>query len=223
MLHLYYGGTFDPVHEGHLAIARAARDALHCKVRLMPAADPPHRGPPGADAQHRAAMLQLAIGSEPGLGVDLRELGREGPSYSVDTLRGLRAEYGEATPIGLLIGADSLLGLPTWREWRSLLDLAHFVVAERPGNLSGEIPAGALADALAGRWTQAPDDLHMAPAGRIYRLRQPLHPGSASQVRRCIAAGEPWEALVPAPVAGYIRRHGLYGAPLHGVPTPPPL
>lgn len=222
-LRLYYGGTFDPVHEGHLAIARAARDALHCPVRLMPAADPPHRGPPGADARHRAAMLQLAVGSEPGLCLDLRELGRQGPSYSIDTLRGLRAEFGETAPIALLIGADSLLGLPTWRDWHALLDLAHFVVAERPGNLAGEIPAGALADALAGRWTQAPDDLLATPAGHLYRLRQPLHPGSASQVRRCIAAGEPWEALVPAPVAAYIRTHGLYGAPLHGVPTPPPL
>jgi nicotinate-nucleotide adenylyltransferase len=222
-LRLYYGGTFDPVHEGHLATARTARDALDCPVRLMPAADPPHRAPPGADAAHRAGMLQLAVAGEPGLCVDLRELQRDGPSYTVDTLRGLRAEHGDAVPIALLIGADSLLGLPMWREWRALFELAHFIVADRPGNHLGTIPSGPLADAIAGRWTQWPTDLQATPGGLLYRLRQPRHPGSASQVRRRIAAGDSWEALVPAPVAAYIRAHGLYGASLHGPPTPPPL
>mgnify|MGYP006197022825 CR=1 FL=1 len=131
---VFYGGTFDPVHLGHLAIARHARDALGCTIRMMPAADPPHRAPPGADAAHRARMLALAIDGEPGLQVDLRELDRDGPSYSVDTLRAVRAEYGDAVPVALLIGADSLLGLPTWREWTALFGLAHLVVAERSGS-----------------------------------------------------------------------------------------
>lgn len=222
-LRLYYGGTFDPVHEGHLAIARAARDALDTAVRLMPAADPPHRPAPGADARQRAQMLRLAIADEPGLQIDLRELERDGPSYTVETLRGLRAELGDAVPIALLLGADSLLGLPSWREWRALFELAHFVVAGRPGSaLDGAWPE-ALADAVQGRWVAEPEGLRAAPAGRLYRLEQPLHPGSASEVRRRIAEGESWQGRVPAPVAAYIRRHGLYGTSVHGVPTPPPL
>jgi nicotinate (nicotinamide) nucleotide adenylyltransferase len=228
-LRVFYGGTFDPVHLGHLAIARAARDALRCDVRLVPAADPPHRAPPGADAAHRARMLDLALAGEDGLRVDLRELRRaalrpDAPSYTVDTLRELRAEYGEAAPLALLVGADSLLGLPTWREWRTLFRLAHFVVAGRPGcPLDGPLPPE-LEQALRGRWTGDPRELRAAPAGLVYRLGQPLHPGSATEVRRSIAAGEPWEALVPPAVAAYIRREGLYGAgPSTGSPAPPPL
>ncbi|HRP72593.1 MAG TPA: nicotinate-nucleotide adenylyltransferase [Luteimonas sp.] len=215
---VFYGGTFDPVHQGHLAIARDARDALGCTIRLMPAADPPHRAPPGANAAQRAEMLAQALEGEPGLALDQRELHRDGPSYSVDTLRGLRAEFGETAPIALLIGADSLLGLPSWHQWEALFDLAHFVVAERPGNaLDGPLPP-ALAAATEGRWADTPEALREAPAGRLLRLRQPLRPGSATEVRRRIAAGEPWRTLVPAAVAGYIVRHGLYGAAdgLHG-------
>ena len=222
-LRLFYGGTFDPVHDGHLAIARAARDALECTVRLVPAADPPHRPAPGADAVHRAAMLDLAVAGETGLRVDRRELLREGPSYTVETLRGLRAEYGAGAPVAWLVGADSLIGLPTWREWPVLFDLAHFVVAERPGfDLDATLPP-ALAGALSGRWSDAAADLRTTPAGRLFRLRQPPHAGAATDVRLRIASGDAWETQVPAPVAGYIRRHGLYGVPLHGVPTPPPL
>ena len=222
-LRLHYGGTFDPVHEGHLATARAARDALQCTVRLMPAADPPHRAPPGADARQRAEMLRLAIAGESDLCVDLRELRRTGPSYTIDTLRELRAAYGGEVPIALLVGADSVLGLPGWREWRTLFELAHFVVADRPGSDLDRLPSGALADALAGRWTGSPEDLQASPAGRLLRLAQPLHPASATEVRRRIAAGQPLQGLVPDAVAAYVREHGLYGAPLHGVPTPPPL
>ena len=210
-LRTWYGGTFDPVHDGHLAIARAARDALDCAIRFMPAADPPHRAPPGADAAQRAEMLRLAIDGEPGLCVDLRELRRDGPSYSVDTLRGLRAEYCEAAPIALLVGADSLLGLPTWHDWTALFGLAHFVVADRPGSaLDARLPP-VLAEAVAGRWIDDPAALREAPAGCLLRLHQPLHPGSATDVRRLIRAGGPWRARVPAAVAGYIVRERLYG------------
>ena len=120
-LRIYYGGTFDPVHLGHLAIARAARDELQVAVRLLPAADPPHRAVPGATAEQRFAMLSLAIGDEPGLLLDHRELDRAvrfpgRPSYTVDTLRELRGELGPSRPLAWLVGADSLLGLPSWHE-----------------------------------------------------------------------------------------------------------
>lgn len=219
---LFYGGTFDPVHHGHLEIARHARDALECDVRLMPAADPPHRAAPGADAGHRAAMLALAVAGQPGLEVDRRELGRAGPSYTVDTLRALRDETGPEAPLALLVGADSLLGLPDWHQWRALFDLAHLVVADRPGSrLEGRRLPPALGEATEGRWVERPLALRERPAGHLLRLRQPLHPGSASRVREAIAAGARWRELVPAPVADYIVHHRLYG--VHGVPTPPQL
>jgi nicotinate-nucleotide adenylyltransferase len=218
-LTLLYGGTFDPIHLGHLAIARAARDALHATVRLMPAADPPHRATPGASAAHRARMAELAVAGEPGLCVDRRELRRDGPSYSVDTLRELRAAIGERAPVALLVGADSFLGLPAWKQWRALFALAHLVIAERPGRALEDAPAE-LAQAVAGRWTACADDLRQAPAGRLFRLVHPLHPASASEIRAAIREGGSWRAMVPPAVAAYIDRHALYAG---GAPDSPPL
>lgn len=218
-LRVLYGGTFDPVHNGHLAIARAAHAALQAEIHLMPAADPPHRPPPGAAAGDRAAMLQLALAGERGLRLDLRELQRGGRSYSVDTLRGLRAELGAQAPIALLLGADSFLGLPAWKAWRELFGLAHFVVASRAGApLDAELPP-ALAAMLQDRVVAAADALHRYPAGRVLYLRQPLHAQSASDIRARIAGGRPWRHLLPAAVADYIRARGLY-APGAGVNGP---
>ncbi|WP_129135551.1 nicotinate-nucleotide adenylyltransferase [Luteimonas sp. YGD11-2] len=214
-----YGGTFDPVHNGHLAVARAARDLLGVPVHLMPAADPPHRAAPGADAATRAAMLDLALAGESGLQVDRRELQRPGRSWTVDTLRALR-ETAPLRPVALLLGADGFRGLPQWKEWQALFALAHLVVAERACDpLDRDLPA-ALADAVADRWTADPGDLRATPAGRVLRLRQPLSPESATEVRRRIARGESWQAMVPPAVAARITTDGLYahggdgGAPL---------
>jgi nicotinate-nucleotide adenylyltransferase len=211
---LFYGGTFDPVHNGHLAIAAAAGATLGVDVRLMPAADPPHRSAPGATAAQRAEMLDLAVRDRVGLRVDRRELARTTRSYTIDTLRELRGEFGHDVPIAFLIGADSLLGLPTWKEWRALLDGAHFVVAERPGSaIHAAIEGGIdpmLADAVAGRWAADATALHSAPGGRLLRLHQPLHGASASEIRRRIVAAEPWRDQLPAAVADYIERQGLY-------------
>lgn len=210
-LPVFYGGTFDPIHNGHLAIAAAARDRCDVDVHLLPAADPPHRAPPGASAADRVAMVKLAIAGRPRLLLDLRELGRDGRSWTVDTLRALRAELGPAAPIAWLVGADSFVGLPTWKEWTCLFGLAHFIVAQRRGSaLDGPLGPD-LADALAGRWTDDPAALRAAPAGRVLRLRQPLQPQSASHVRAEIAAGRPWRQLVPPDVADYIVERGLYG------------
>lgn len=208
---LLYGGTFDPVHHGHLAIARGARDALGVPIHFMPAADPPHRPPPGGDASQRAAMLALAIADEPDFHIDLRELRRDGPSYSVETLRGLRREIGAEAPVALLVGADSLLGLPAWREWRAMLELTHFVVADRIGSALDRPLPPELAAALEGRWSDGPDALRVQPGGRLLRMRQALHPGSATRVRAAISAGSGWRELVPPGVADYIVRHRLYG------------
>ena len=213
MLQLYYGGTFDPVHNGHLAIACAARDALGCVVRLMPAADPPHRAAPGVGAAQRAQMLELAVAGHHGLCVDRRELARQGRSYTIDTLRELRAALGPTQPLALLIGADSFIGLPTWRDWRMLFEYAHFVVARRPGSpLDADLPDD-LAAATQDRWVTDPGGLGQCPAGRVFLLHAPLQPESASEVRRRIATQGQWQTLVPPAVAQFIRSQGLYAAP----------
>lgn len=216
-LRLYYGGTFDPIHNGHLAIACAARDELGVQVRLVPAADPPHRVPPGASAAQRAQMVALAISGQPGLELDERELqrahGLERPSYTVDTLLDLRAELGGLMPLAWLLGADSLIGLDRWHRWRELLELAHIVVAQRPGQSLETGLSPELVEYFHARWAASADALAALPAGRVLRLRQPLREESASQVRQLLAEGGAWRALLPATVAQYIASEGLYRKP----------
>jgi nicotinate-nucleotide adenylyltransferase len=213
-MRLLYGGTFDPVHAGHLAIARAAAQALAQPVYLLPAADPPHRAPPGASAEHRAAMLELAVAGDPWLRVDRRELQREGPSFTIDTLSEVRAEIGAQEPLVWILGLDSLRQLHEWREWRRIFELAHVLGAERPGTRP-DVPwlqqaSPKVHEELAPRWCE-PRALADSPAGGYAPLPiRPLREESATEVRRRIAEGGDWEGMLPAPVAGYIRRHGLY-------------
>ena len=212
-LRIQYGGTFDPVHAGHLAVARCARDRLQADVWLMPAADPPHKGPTEASASERLAMLQLAVAGQKHLHVDDRELHRAGPSWTIDTLVDLRREIGDAAPLAILIGADSFLGLPTWKAWTSLTDYAHIVIAERPGSV---IDRDALPEALRSfaepRWCSLASELHQAPAGRLMRLKLPLRPESSSELRSRIAHHQPWREWTPPAVADYIDQHRLYRA-----------
>lgn len=213
-LRVCYGGTFDPVHNGHLAVARAAREALDAEVHLLPAHDPPHKGPTRAGAAQRAAMLQLALAGEPRLHVDARELRRGGPSYSVDTLGELRAELGARAPIAWLIGADSLRELHTWHRWRELFQRAHVVAVQRPGaqvdaaSLRAQAPE--VLEEIGARWLP-PAALAGAAHGGFALLPLPvLRPESSTELRRRIAAGEPWRDWVAPAVADYIDRHGLY-------------
>jgi nicotinate-nucleotide adenylyltransferase len=213
--HVGYGGTFDPVHAGHLAVARAARAALGADIAFVPAADPPHRPPPGADARHRAAMLARAIAGEPGFSVDRRELERDGPSWSVVTLAGLRAELGPGRPLVWLVGADAFRGLPTWHRWTELLGLAHFVVAVRPDHALEPLPAP-LAEAIADRFAADAAELLEAPAGRVWVLAMPPHPASSTRLRERLRAGQDPGDWLPAAVAAYIARHGLYTGDARG-------
>ena len=214
-MRLLYGGTFDPVHEGHLAIARASAKALSAPVHLLPAADPPHRAPPGATAQQRALMLDLAVGCDALLRVDRRELHREGPSFTIDTLAEVRAEIGEDEPLVWIMGLDSLRQLDEWRDWRRIFDYAHVLGAERPGTEPGQEwlrqHAPVVQGELAPRWCE-PVDLALAPAGGYAPLPiRPLRTESATEVRRRIAAGTDWESLLSPAVARFIREQGLYG------------
>ena len=210
MLRILYGGTFDPIHEGHLAVARAARAALAAKVYFLPAADPPHRPQPGASAEQRVRMIALAIAGEPDFLLDRRELDRSGPSWTVDTLREVRSQLGPDAAIAWLIGDDAFRELATWHDWRTLFELAHFAVAVRPGYSLDNLSA-LLAQASQGRWTTDPAQLAAEPAGRLYRLSLPPHPASASGIRRSLTGGRGDRGWLPPLVAEYIRRQGLYG------------
>jgi nicotinate-nucleotide adenylyltransferase len=211
------GGTFDPVHYGHLRLADEVRVALQLPdVRLVPAGDPPHRAGPVASAADRVAMLDLAVQAFPGLRVDAREIARPGKSYTVLTLEELRAEDARR-PIILLLGADAFRGLPTWHRWRDILTLAHIVVVARPGT---ELEAG-LPQALGGKWTRClvldPRPLKDSPAGAIYRQSITPQPIAASSIRAQLARGpegrpEVRELLPPA-VLAYIEQHHLYHPP----------
>jgi nicotinate-nucleotide adenylyltransferase len=214
---LCYGGTFDPVHNGHLAIAAAVRDALDAEVHLIPAADPPHKGPTHAHAGQRATMLALAIQDQRGLLVDRRELRREGPSYTVDTLRELRGELGPHVPLVWMIGSDSLFELDTWHRWRELFDLAHILAVGRPGARLDEATLAARAPAvhaeIGPRW-RMPAQLHAMPAGGFAEFRLASErPESSTELRRRIRDGDPaWRDWLPPAVATYIAAHGLYRA-----------
>jgi nicotinate-nucleotide adenylyltransferase len=208
------GGTFDPVHDGHLRLADDVRKALRLReVRLLPAADPPHRGAPHVGARDRVAMLDLAVRDFPGLVVDTREIARGGKSYTVETLEGLRAER-PRTPILLLLGADQFRSLPTWHRWRALFGLAHLVVVPRPGvAIDADLPAP-LASEWAARRIDDPRVLRSEIAGSIYVQPVTPHPISSTAIRAALAGGErtPVEmaGLLPPAVLAYIESNGLY-------------
>jgi len=211
MIRILYGGTFDPVHDGHLAVAEAASALLAADVDLLPSADPPHRALPGASALQRAAMLDLAVDGHPRLHVDRRELQREGPSYSFDTLQEVRTEIGSEAPLAWLLGADAFHDLATWHRWRELFDLAHLVVAARPGHALDPL-APVLQLATVARWTDDPVLLETTANGLLLLLDLPLRFEAASKLRARIAKGLSWEDEVPPAVAAYIHAQRLYGA-----------
>jgi nicotinate-nucleotide adenylyltransferase len=189
------GGTFDPVHNGHLRVAWEAAEALDAKVRLMPAHVPPHRPAPLASAAQRVAMLRLALMGQSRLSLDTRELDRAGASYTVDTLRGLRAEFGPAQPLILLVGADAFGGLPTWREWRSLFELAHIAMLTRPGRT--EPWSSELVSEAVPRRARTPRELHESPFGKVLSLPVTPLDISASAVRALLAEGREPRWLIP--------------------------
>lgn len=211
------GGTFDPVHYGHLRLADDIRTALAlAEVRLIPAGDPPHRGAPHASVLDRLAMLDLACQEFPPLTVDPREIRRGGKSYTVLTLEELRREDSRR-PLLWIVGADALIGLPQWHRWHDLFELGHLVVAERPGMmLDSSLPVALLPEWNA-RLTSDPVLLRRTPFGAIYRQRITPQPISASAIRATIAEGHDGVAavrgLLPDSVLAYIERNGLYRAP----------
>ncbi|HET9047503.1 MAG TPA: nicotinate-nucleotide adenylyltransferase [Chiayiivirga sp.] len=207
MLQALYGGAFDPVHLGHLAVARAARDQLDADLALVPTGKPSHRDAACASDRDRIAMLELALIGEPRLHVDRYELDRNEPSYSVDTLAHWRATLGVEAPLALVIGQDAFAGLPTWHRWHELFELAHIVVADRP---QAQALPSTLTQQIVGRECKDSHRLHQRPAGCVHYLDLPLHPQSSRSIRARCAEGLPLTHWVPQAVADYIARRGLY-------------
>lgn len=209
-----FGGTFDPIHYGHLRLAEEiAEGARLAEVRFIPGGTPPHRSSPGAGPQHRVAMARLAIEGNARFSVDERETRRAGPGYTVDTLTELRAELGAQRPIALLLGADAFLELPTWHRWRALFDLAHIIVAYRPGfpiDTWQARMAEPLAHEYAKRHMQQPLAVHLTPAGGIAAVSMTGLDISATFVRTALARGSSPRYLLPEAVLAYIQTHALY-------------
>lgn len=205
-----FGGTFDPIHYGHLRTAFELLQALElAQMRFIPCGDPPHRATPMAPASMRLAMVRAAIESQPGFALDERELRRGGPSYTVDTLASLREDFSDAS-LCLVIGMDAFLGLPKWHEWREILQLAHIVVAHRPGWRAPDM--GALGELLAERRTAHVRDLHETRAGAVYVYAVTQLEISSTEVRALIRAGRDPRFLMPDPVRQYILESGCYAA-----------
>ncbi len=189
------GGTFDPVHNAHLRVAWEAAEALAADVRLMPANVPPHRAPPVASPMQRVALLRAALAGQTRLQLDERELRRDKPSYTIDTLREMRDEFGPERPLIVLVGADAFAGLPTWHEWRALFDFAHVAILTRPGH-GASLPTE-LETEIAPRRASDVARLRDLPCGRVLDLAVTPLEISASAVRELLAAGREPRWLVP--------------------------
>jgi nicotinate-nucleotide adenylyltransferase len=207
------GGTFDPIHLGHLAVAREAANALGLdEVQLLPSRTPPHRPiDPSASAFHRFAMVALAAAVDERLVASDLELARPGPSYTADTLRALGRTGLEGWQIFFLTGADAFAEIATWREYPSVLDLANFVVCSRAG-----VAASSLADHLpdlAPRMTRTgAGSVGRGPETLVFLLDCATPDVSSTDIRARARAGRPLAGLVPPEVDHHIRRHALYGA-----------
>jgi nicotinate-nucleotide adenylyltransferase len=207
------GGTFDPIHYGHLRLAEEMLELAHLRqIRFIPAGTPPHREAPQVSARHRSAMVQLAIADQPSFVLDEREVDRASPCYTVDTLRELRAELGAAQPLCLLMGGDAFLQLHTWHEWERLFELAHIVVGSRPGfTLEDRIHTAP--PALRSHYQQRlcyAAALSQQPSGGIAELAIPELEISATLIRSRVAENRSIRYLLPNAVADYIHQHHLY-------------
>ncbi|MFI4914808.1 MAG: nicotinate-nucleotide adenylyltransferase [Steroidobacterales bacterium] len=203
-----FGGTFDPIHYGHLRTAFELWQSLKlAEVRFLPTGNPPHREAPLAPAELRLEMVRAAVVGQDAFIVDDREIRRSGVSYSVDTLSDLRREFPERS-LCLLLGMDAFLGMPNWHRWQEIFELAHVVVVNRPG---WKAPmTGPLGAVMVDRGTGSVRELHGAPAGRIYVHAVTQLEISSTELRQLIVAGRDPRYLVADAVRDLILRTGCY-------------
>jgi nicotinate-nucleotide adenylyltransferase len=205
-----FGGTFDPVHYGHLRAALEARELLALEdFRLLPAGNPPHRAETMASAEDRLAMLDRVVATYPEFQVDDREIRREGRSYMVDTLEEIRAEAGKA-PLLLIIGQDAANALDSWHDWRSLFELAHLVIMRRPETRLAW--TGELREQMTARLVKEPHKLHASPFGAVLPLQVTQLAISSTDIRKRLQAGHSPRFLMPDCVIDYIEQNQLYFA-----------
>lgn len=204
-----FGGTFDPIHYGHLRPALEVLEGLKlAEVRFIPCRVPVHRDAPQVTPEQRLALLRLALADQAGLVADDRELRRDTPSYMMDTLLALRAEVGAEVALCLMLGSDAFQHLPTWQRWTELTDLAHIVVMQRPGALPALPPT--LETFIAPRRTSNAADLHAQAAGKILMHTVTQLDISATIIRQRLAAGQAVRYLLPDIALAYIQDRGLY-------------
>jgi nicotinate-nucleotide adenylyltransferase len=205
------GGTFDPVHFGHLRLAIEALETLGLDtVRWVPSGYPGHRDTPTTMPMHRVEMVRLAIAGEPRFTLDVAETRTSEPTFTINTLKRLRAEIGGDRPLVMILGMDSFLTLPTWRAWTELFDHTHFAVGERPGfELSTQTMVSGLALQYARR-SATPDAVRAAASGAIVTFPMTLLDISATELRDRFARGASARYLLPESVLAYIGAHQLY-------------
>lgn len=210
------GGTFDPIHYGHLRSALEVQMALGLsELRLIPLNQPPHRPPPVLDAAARLELLRLAVAGQPGFQVDDRELLRPGRSYTLDTLKSLRTEIGDREPIGVLLGLDAFQGFPDWHRPQEILELAHLIVMRRPAAVMGGDPR--IEPLLSRHGTDNPESLHAAAAGLILPVEVSQLDISSTRIRAMLRQGLSPRFLLPDQVLEVILRRGYYPGALPAV------
>jgi len=208
-LSAWFGGTFDPIHNGHLHCAREIASLLHLdSITLLPNNVPPHRPQPEASATQRVELIKQAIDNDPLFSVDTRELQRDIPSWTIDTLIQLREELGEKQPLAFIIGQDSLLTINKWERWQEILDYCHLIVAQRPGYAS-QHPEPKVQSWIT-RHTQGSESIHQQACGSIFFADTSLYTISATDIRRRLHHGLSCQNLLPDRVISYIAETGLY-------------
>jgi nicotinate-nucleotide adenylyltransferase len=206
------GGTFNPIHNGHLRMAQELAEALSFdEVRFIPSANPPHKTAPEVSATHRSSMVQLAIADNPLFKLDTRELTRAGASYTIDTLISLQEELGGTTALCLVMGSDAFTHLNTWHRWQALIDYCHIILVQRPNNTSQPKLAEELSVLLHDHYTENINDLSSKSAGCIHMQKITALDISATNIREQLKASHSPRYLMPDNVIEYIKRNQLYG------------
>ncbi|MBL4583748.1 MAG: nicotinate-nucleotide adenylyltransferase [Pseudomonadales bacterium] len=205
----FMGGTFDPLHFGHLRMARELKQAIAAgQFRLVPCGDPYHKAHPVSPASQRVKMLELALANDAELDLDTRELKRDGPTYSYDTLVSLRQELGADASLIMVMGMDSFLSLPKWHNWQKLTELGHILVVHRPGSEQ------ALSEPLQSWYANCKatqlEQLRSSSHGLVFDLRMTMLDISATQIRGLLSEGQSPQYLLPESVLEYINQTGLY-------------
>ena len=209
-----FGGTFDPIHYGHLRVAEEIVETVGLQTMyFVPAGMPRLRHSPVASSQHRVEIVRLAIQKNPDFVLDEREIYRDGVSYSIDTVREFKQEFGEEVRLCFILGADAFIKLPEWNNWKELFNLCHFIVSTRPGyslTLIKELLSKELREECSQRWVSNTESLRKDTSGLIFIASTTMLDISATSIRAHIAAGRSVRHLVPSVTVNYISENKLY-------------